>query len=82
MGLIAQEVEQVFPDWVGCDQEGYKFVTDPVTGLVSAQFEPVEQRNPECANGRADPLIRSGVPIVSLHQAATLPVAADAMPRS
>lgn len=28
IGLVAQEVEQVFPDWIDEDEEGYKFVTE------------------------------------------------------
>ncbi|MHC1775001.1 MAG: tail fiber domain-containing protein [Lentimicrobium sp.] len=28
IGLLAQEVEQVFPDWVEKDEEGYRYVTE------------------------------------------------------
>ena len=45
MGLIAQEVEKVFPDWVETGPEGYKRVT--VRGLEALVVEALRQLNEE-----------------------------------
>jgi len=37
VGLIAQEVERVFPDWVGEDADGYKFVTERATTALMVE---------------------------------------------
>ena len=36
-GLIAQEVEEVFPEWVGQSQRGYKFVTEQGTTALTVE---------------------------------------------
>lgn len=37
LGLMAQEVEQVFPDWVGCNDDGYLFVTERATTALMVE---------------------------------------------
>jgi hypothetical protein len=41
MGLVAQEVEKVFPDWVESGPDGYKRVT--VRGLEALVVEALRQ---------------------------------------
>lgn len=41
MGLIGQEVEQVFPEWVKTDALGYKDVT--VTGFEALTVEAIRE---------------------------------------
>jgi hypothetical protein len=41
IGLVAQEVEAVFPEWVGVDAEGYKHVT--VRGLEALTVEALRE---------------------------------------
>ncbi len=48
-GLIAQEVEQVFPDWVGEDADGYKYVTE--RGVVALVVEAMRELRHESALG-------------------------------
>ena len=47
IGLIAQEVEKVFPDWVEEDEDGYKYVTERGTTalLVEALRELRDERD-------------------------------------
>lgn len=37
MGLMAQEVERVFPDWVGKDNKGYRYVTERSTTALMVE---------------------------------------------
>ena len=37
MGLIAQEVEQVFPDWIDRDKDGYRYVTERSTTALMVE---------------------------------------------
>lgn len=37
IGLLAQEVERVFPDWVGRDADGYRFVTERATTALMVE---------------------------------------------
>lgn len=41
MGLIAQEVEEVFPEWVGTDSKGYKTLT--IIGLEALTVEALRE---------------------------------------
>jgi hypothetical protein len=45
MGLIAQEVEEVFPDWVGTEASGYKNLT--VRGFEALVVEAFKELNAE-----------------------------------
>ena len=45
IGLIAQEVEEVFPEWVDKDPEGYKYVT--VRGLEALTVEALRDLREE-----------------------------------
>lgn len=45
MGLIAQEVEEVFPDWVGTDANGFKTVT--VRGFEALTIEALRELKAE-----------------------------------
>ncbi|MBZ0170972.1 MAG: hypothetical protein K8E66_01195, partial [Phycisphaerales bacterium] len=55
-GMIAQDVERVFPDWVGEDADGFKTLT--VIGfeglVVEAMRELREEKDAEIARIRAD----------------------------
>jgi hypothetical protein len=54
LGVIAQEVEQVFPELVGVDQRGYKAVS--YIGLIAPLIEAVKEldaRITELENARA-----------------------------
>jgi hypothetical protein len=44
-GLIAQEVLEVFPDWVGTDEEGYLYVTE--RGLTAMLIEALRELRQE-----------------------------------
>lgn len=44
-GLIAQEVEQVFPEWIGRDDEGYLYVTE--RGLTAIVVEALRELRAE-----------------------------------
>ncbi len=44
-GLIAQEVQAVFPDWVGADDEGYLYVTE--RGLTAIVVEALRELRSE-----------------------------------
>jgi hypothetical protein len=37
IGLMAQEVEQVFPDWVAKDEKGYRYVTERATTALMVE---------------------------------------------
>lgn len=37
IGLLAQEVERVFPDWVGRDADGYRYVTERATTALMVE---------------------------------------------
>jgi len=37
IGLMAQEVERVFPDWVGKDSQGYRYVTERATTALMVE---------------------------------------------
>ncbi len=37
IGLLAQEVERVFPDWVGLDQSGFRYVTERSTTALMVE---------------------------------------------
>jgi hypothetical protein len=37
LGLLADEVEQVFPDWVGTDNQGYRYVTERSTTALMVE---------------------------------------------
>ncbi len=37
IGLMAQEVERVFPDWVGLDKQGYRYVTERSTTALMVE---------------------------------------------
>lgn len=37
LGLLADEVEQVFPDWVDCDVDGYRYVTERATTALMVE---------------------------------------------
>lgn len=41
VGLVAQEVEQVFPEWIGTDTEGFKFIT--VRGFEALVIEALRE---------------------------------------
>ncbi len=41
IGLIAQEVEKVFPDWVGTDEEGFKDLT--IRGFEALTVEALKE---------------------------------------
>jgi hypothetical protein len=43
--LLAQEVEQVFPDWVDKDDEGYRYVTE--RGLTAIMVEAIRELRDE-----------------------------------
>ena len=45
MGLIAQEVEDVFPEWVGMDADGYKTLT--IRGFEALTIEAFKELNIE-----------------------------------
>lgn len=45
MGMIAQEVEEVFPEWVGTDREGYKDLT--LRGFEALTVEAMRQLKAE-----------------------------------
>jgi hypothetical protein len=51
-GLIAQEVQEVFPDWVEADEEGYLFVTERglTAIIIEALRELREEKDAEIAN--------------------------------
>jgi hypothetical protein len=55
-GLIAQEVLEVFPDWVGTDEEGYLYVTE--RGLTALLIEALRELKNEnnSLNHRIDQL--------------------------
>jgi hypothetical protein len=44
-GLIAQEVEKVFPEWVGEDEEGYLYITE--RGLTAIIIEALRELRQE-----------------------------------
>ncbi len=37
LGLLADEVEQVFPDWVGTDNQGYRYITERSTTALMVE---------------------------------------------
>jgi len=37
LGLLAEEVERVFPDWVGRDKDGYRYVTERSTTALMVE---------------------------------------------
>ena len=37
LGLIAEEVQQVFPDWVETDSSGYRYVTERATTALMVE---------------------------------------------
>ena len=41
VGLVAQEVEEVFPEWIGTDTEGFKFIT--VRGFEALVIEALRE---------------------------------------
>jgi hypothetical protein len=45
MGLIAQEVEEVFPEWIGVDSEGYRTLT--VRGFEALIIEAIRELKEE-----------------------------------
>lgn len=45
MGLIGQEVEEVFPEWVGTDKDGYKNLT--VSGFEALTAESIRELKAE-----------------------------------
>lgn len=45
MGLVAQEVEKVFPEWVGTDPDGYKDLT--IRGFEALVVEAFKELNDE-----------------------------------
>jgi hypothetical protein len=51
IGLIAQEVEEVFPDWVEEDEDGYKFVTE--RGVMALMVESLRELRTEAAAANA-----------------------------
>ena len=55
-GLIAQEVQEVFPDWVEADEEGYLFVTERglTAIIVEALRELREEKDAEIAQLRKE----------------------------
>jgi endosialidase-like protein len=48
MGLIAQEVEEVFPEWIGTDHEGFKTIT--IRGLEALAIEALRELKGEIAS--------------------------------
>ena len=46
IGLVAQEVETVFPEWIGSDTEGFKFIT--VRGFEALVVEALRELKAEC----------------------------------
>jgi hypothetical protein len=56
VGLLAEEVERVFPDWVARDAEGYRYVTERGTTalLVEALRDLRDEKNAELSRLRAD----------------------------
>jgi len=47
IGLVAQEVEKVFPEWIGTDPEGFKFVD--VHGFEALVIEALRELKDECS---------------------------------
>ena len=45
MGMIAQEVEEVFPEWVGTDEAGYKNLT--LSGFEALAVETIREQQEE-----------------------------------
>jgi hypothetical protein len=45
MGMIAQEVESVFPQWVGTDRQGYKDLT--IRGFEALTVEAMRELKAE-----------------------------------
>ncbi len=45
MGFIAQDVEQIFPEWVGTKNTGYKYLS--IRGLEGLMIETVKELNQE-----------------------------------
>lgn len=56
IGLIAQEVQRVFPDWVETDAEGYLFVTERATTalMVEALRDLRNEKNKELDDAKAE----------------------------
>jgi trimeric autotransporter adhesin len=54
MGFVAQEVEEVFPQWVGEDVDGYKFIN--ATGFEALMVEALREllQRQENANGELE----------------------------
>ena len=48
MGMVAQDVEKVFPQWVGKDHEGYKTLT--LVGFEALTVESVKELNQKISN--------------------------------
>ncbi|MDM7915968.1 MAG: tail fiber domain-containing protein, partial [Candidatus Eisenbacteria bacterium] len=58
IGLIAQEVEKVFPDWVGQDEDGTKYVTEH--GTTALFVEALRELRNEKGLGGAEALEQLG----------------------
>jgi hypothetical protein len=56
IGLIAQEVQRVFPDWVETDEQGYLFVTERATTalMVEALRDLRSEKNKELEDANAE----------------------------
>lgn len=59
-GFVAQDVEKVFPDWVGTDAKGFKTVT--VRGFEALSVEAVRELNARLARLEQRPVIASTFP--------------------
>lgn len=62
MGFLAEEVEQVFPEWVGYNEDGYRFLTltgfeavvvEALRSLQQRSAEAIEQRDLQIAGLQA-----------------------------
>jgi hypothetical protein len=49
MGLLAEEVEQVFPDWVNKDDEGYRYLTERSTTALMVEALRDLRAEKDCA---------------------------------
>ena len=58
VGMVAQDVEKVFPDWVGVDSDGYKFLS--IRGFEALTIEGLRELKSEMQTKVAELAVRIG----------------------